>query len=145
MKPTAEELWDKHSEMTDTDIMDAEIWLGQNLMTRSMFMKAMKEFASQSFPSEEETRLLQRASMLIGNPGTNISASTDIACDNWHKDYDNWLKSYRKEDESKVFEINFNGNVKTQIEVKNGDIAVIQSMNGWGDSISSNDVTITKV
>ena len=32
--------------------------------------------------------LLDRASGLVGNPGTNISSSTDIACDNWQKAYD---------------------------------------------------------
>ena len=32
--------------------------------------------------------LLERASGLVGNPGTNISASTDIACESWQKDYE---------------------------------------------------------
>lgn len=30
---------------------------------------------------------LLRAEMLIGNPGTNISGSTDIACIIWHEDF----------------------------------------------------------
>ena len=34
--------------------------------------------------------LLERAASLVGNPGTNISGSTDIACDEWHKDYERW-------------------------------------------------------
>lgn len=40
---------------------------------------------------EENKRLrelLDKASMLVGNPGTNISASTDIACESWQKEYD---------------------------------------------------------
>lgn len=32
--------------------------------------------------------LLERASWLVGNPGTNISGSTDLACENWQKDYE---------------------------------------------------------
>lgn len=44
--------------------------------------------------SEEEYQkminLLERAKALVGNPGTNISASTDIACENWQKDYEDW-------------------------------------------------------
>lgn len=34
--------------------------------------------------------LLERAASLIGNPGTNISGSTDLACDEWQKDYERW-------------------------------------------------------
>jgi len=41
--------------------------------------------------SEEEYQrmitLLDRAEMLVGNPGTNISSSTDLACESWQKDY----------------------------------------------------------
>jgi hypothetical protein len=32
--------------------------------------------------------LLERAAGLVGNPGTNISSSCDIACDNWQKAYE---------------------------------------------------------
>lgn len=39
---------------------------------------------------EEPLKLLERAKDLVGNPGTNISASTDIACENWQKDYEEW-------------------------------------------------------
>lgn len=34
--------------------------------------------------------LLERAASLVGNPGTNISGSTDMACDEWQKDYERW-------------------------------------------------------
>lgn len=34
--------------------------------------------------------LLERAKGLVGNPGTNISASSDIACDIWQSDYEDW-------------------------------------------------------
>lgn len=34
--------------------------------------------------------LLERAASLVGNPGTNISGSTDIACEQWQKDYEHW-------------------------------------------------------
>lgn len=34
--------------------------------------------------------LLDRAASLVGNPGTNISGSTDMACDEWQKDYERW-------------------------------------------------------
>jgi len=32
-------------------------------------------------------KLLLRASTLVGNPCTNISSSTDFACDLWQEDY----------------------------------------------------------
>jgi hypothetical protein len=31
--------------------------------------------------------LLERASWLVGNPATNISSSTDLACESWQRDY----------------------------------------------------------
>ena len=34
--------------------------------------------------------LLERAASLVGNPGTNISGSTDFACAEWQKDYKRW-------------------------------------------------------
>ena len=34
--------------------------------------------------------LLERAEMLVGNPATNISSSTDFACESWQKDYLEW-------------------------------------------------------
>ena len=38
----------------------------------------------------DASKLLARASGLVGNPGTGISSSTDIAADNWQKDYDKY-------------------------------------------------------
>ena len=35
-------------------------------------------------------KLLERARGLVGNPGTNISSSTDFACEDWQKDYEDW-------------------------------------------------------
>jgi hypothetical protein len=35
-------------------------------------------------------KLLERAEMLVGNPATNISSSTDLACESWQKDYQEW-------------------------------------------------------
>ena len=44
--------------------------------------------------SEEEYQkminLLERAKGLVGHPATNISASTNIACENWQNDYEDW-------------------------------------------------------
>ena len=34
--------------------------------------------------------LLERAAALVGNPATNISGSTDLACEEWQKDYERW-------------------------------------------------------
>jgi hypothetical protein len=34
--------------------------------------------------------LLERAVTLVGNPATNISGSTDLACNEWQKDYERW-------------------------------------------------------
>lgn len=39
-------------------------------------------------PQSEAIELLERAASLVGNPGTNISGSTDVSCMNWQKDYE---------------------------------------------------------
>jgi hypothetical protein len=38
-------------------------------------------------PAKEILDLLERASWLVGNAGTNISGSTDLACTKWQEDY----------------------------------------------------------
>jgi len=48
---------------------------------------------------EKEKELLERASYLIGNPGANISGSTDCACDEWQKDYKAFLSTLPEEKE----------------------------------------------
>jgi hypothetical protein len=35
--------------------------------------------------------LLSRAGGLVGNSGTNILSSTDLACDSWQKDYEEFI------------------------------------------------------
>lgn len=71
------------------------------------YMKAMKDFTIQN-PSTASPagaaegasegmagalRLLDTASNLVGNPGTNISSSTDLACDSWQEKYKKFLAS----------------------------------------------------
>jgi hypothetical protein len=46
-------------------------------------------------PRTDADGLLQRASFLVGNPGTNISSSTDIACDEWQADYEKYIAQFR--------------------------------------------------
>ena len=41
----------------------------------------------------EALRLLDTASNLVGNPGTNISSSTDLACDSWQEKYKKFIAS----------------------------------------------------
>jgi len=48
---------------------------------------------------EKERELLERASYLIGNPGANISGSTDCACDEWQRDYKYFLSTLPEEKE----------------------------------------------
>ena len=48
---------------------------------------------------EKERELLERASYLIGNPGANISGSTDCACDEWQRDYKSFLSTLPEEEE----------------------------------------------
>jgi len=43
--------------------------------------------AARQDEAEKYKQLLERASSLVGNPGCNISSSTDLACENWQKDY----------------------------------------------------------
>ena len=35
-------------------------------------------------------KLIDDARWLVGNPGTNISGSTDMACDTWQQEYSEW-------------------------------------------------------
>lgn len=59
-------------------------------VTVSEALKAMDEYAQQQV--NEYKTLLDRAANLVGNPGTNISSSTDIAAENWQKDYEAFKK-----------------------------------------------------
>lgn len=34
--------------------------------------------------------LLEEAAILVGNPGTNISGSCDVACMEWQEKYERW-------------------------------------------------------
>lgn len=39
---------------------------------------------------QEMIQLLDRASWLVGDPATNISSGTDLACESWQRDYQEW-------------------------------------------------------
>ena len=43
------------------------------------------------------------------------------------------------------FEINFDGHVKVQLEIRGGELSIIQSMNGHGNKIENKDIIITKL
>ena len=45
---------------------------------------------SLSVVDDDSVSLLERAALLVGNPGTNISGSTDLACRKWQEDYERW-------------------------------------------------------
>ena len=40
--------------------------------------------------SDVSVSLLEEAANLVGNPGTNISGSCDIACVEWQEKYERW-------------------------------------------------------
>lgn len=63
-----------YEDMTDVTIPD------DKFINRAMEIYAEKV-------NEESLKLLERASWLVGNPGTNISSSTDLACESWQNDY----------------------------------------------------------
>lgn len=44
----------------------------------------------------------------------------------------------------KKYEIDFGGNVLAGLEITNNEPTVIGAMNGWGDGISKDDITITE-
>jgi hypothetical protein len=56
----------------------------------------LKDFQSihpqSSEREKKQEKLLEKASWLVGNPGTGISGSTDVACDNWQKDYEKYKR-----------------------------------------------------
>ena len=44
----------------------------------------------------------------------------------------------------KKYEIDFGGNVLAGFEITNNELSVIGAMNGWGDGISKDEITITE-
>lgn len=44
----------------------------------------------------------------------------------------------------KKYEIDFGGNVLAGLEITNNEPTVIGAMNGWGNGISKDDITITE-
>lgn len=42
------------------------------------------------------------------------------------------------------YQIDFNGNVLTKVEITNNNIVVIDSIDGWGNKIENNDIKISK-
>lgn len=45
---------------------------------------------------------------------------------------------------TKKYEIDFGGNVLAGLEITDNEPTVIGAMNGWGNGISKNDITITE-
>ncbi len=48
------------------------------------------------------------------------------------------------EEEKEVYEINFDGNVLAEIEVKNNVIKILRAINGHGNKIEDYDILITR-
>ena len=46
---------------------------------------------------------------------------------------------------SELYEINFDGHLKCQIEVAEGKLNVLKAMNGWGDGIPTEDIKIETI
>ena len=46
---------------------------------------------------------------------------------------------------TKKYEIDFGGNVLAGLEISNNEPTVIGAMNGWGNGISKDDITITEI
>ena len=75
-----EEILNKHSSYGDVNENPRAI------VKASEALAAMKEF------TEQQNELLKRAYDLVGHPCTNISSSTDMACETWRKDYERIIK-----------------------------------------------------
>lgn len=68
----------------------------------------------------------------------------EISNDNYIK----WLEQLITKNNlliSKNYEINFDGNLKCKIEVRNNEITVNAAMNGWGNGISVSDILVTEL
>jgi len=46
--------------------------------------------------------------------------------------------------QAQTFEIDFAGQVKAKIEFKDGELIIIAAMNGYGDALDPDQITITK-
>ena len=92
----------KHKPFIVGNVRDILDELKQEEITFGLFVEKLNAIARKFYekPSEgasegmaEALRLLDTASNLVGNPGTNISSSTDFACDSWQEKYKQFLAS----------------------------------------------------
>lgn len=60
---------------------------GMDELAKLVYSFASEQLTAAEARIKELEGLLERASWLVGNPGTNISSSIDIACENWQNDY----------------------------------------------------------
>jgi hypothetical protein len=60
--------------------------------------EAFKRELDEVIQDTDGVKLLELAASLVGNPGTNISSSTDIACEQWQKNYKRWRNSQPETD-----------------------------------------------
>lgn len=88
----------KHYELNqlpdDADFDDMDV----KLSCQKIIYPAMEEYAAiVSAEKDKEIaelrRLIEKASWLVGNPGCNISSSTDLACDSWQKEWEQFKSS----------------------------------------------------
>ena len=61
----------------------------EELVNQEVVRRIADKMVSEKLKKVES--LLDRAAMLVGNPGTNISGSCDVACENWQKEYEEHL------------------------------------------------------
>ena len=67
----------------------------ENFHTDTYGCNGCGHYWTKSLPIHDvSVSLLERAASLVGNPCTNISSSTDMACDEWQKDYERWRNEH---------------------------------------------------
>ena len=71
-------------DLFERELSEQELLFCERLTEKLSALKAIEV----KVVSCDVSNLLERASWLVGNPGTNISGITDIACDKWQKDYE---------------------------------------------------------
>lgn len=61
-----------------------------SFMRKELEMFAKDYYSEQCNMADASVSLLEEAANLVGNPGTNISGSCDIACMEWREKYERW-------------------------------------------------------
>lgn len=89
---------------------------------------------------------------ILTNSSNNEAVITNVKlwADSWKKEmneainYSRCCKSDSEQLPTKKYEIDFGGNALAGLEITNNEPKIIGAINGWGNGISKDEITITE-